>query len=275
MRRTVQRKPLDSFKAVLRKIVLALMAVLVAFPLLYLFSSSLFSPGDFGKLRVFPSAVRWSNYAKVFALGDFRRQIINSVGTAVLASAIRTAVIVLAAFALTHLHFRGKGLALSFLVMTLFIPQDAVLYQNYRTVAALGLLDSWAGIICTSLFSAAQMLLLTGSFSAIGREPYDAARIDGASDLRYIRSVLVPLCTPAVLTVIIQTLITVFNSYLWPLLVTNRPTTRTIQTGLTMLGFAESGETGAQMAAIAVMTLPFLILLAFAKKKIENALIRK
>ncbi len=275
MRRSVHRKPRDRFKAVLRKILLALMAVLVAFPVLYLFSSSLFAPRDFGHLRLFPSAPRWSNYAKVFALGDFRRQIINSIGTAVLASAVRTAVIVLAAFALTHLHFRGKGLALSFLVMTLFIPQEAVLYQNYRTVAALGLLDSWTGIICTSLFSAAQMLLLTGSFSAIGREPYDAARIDGASDLRYIRSVLVPLCTPAVLTVMIQTLITVFNSYLWPLLVTNRPKTRTIQTGLTMLGFAESGETGAQMAAIAVMTLPFLILLAFAKKKIENALIRK
>ena len=119
------------------------------------------------------------------------------------------------------------------------------------------------------------MLLLMGSFIAVGRDPYDAARMDGATDIRYIRSVLIPLSTPAILTVLVQTLITAFNGYLWPLLVTNRPKTRTIQTGLTMLGFAESGETGAQMAAIVVITLPFLILLAFAKKKIENALIRK
>ena len=275
MSRTVSRKPRDSVRFILRKVALALLAAVIAFPLVYLFSSSLFGPRDFGALRILPSSARWSNYAKVFSLGDFRFQILNSVATAFLAALIRTLVIILAAFAFTHLHFKGKGFLLSFLVMTLFIPQDAVLYQNYRTVAALGLTDSWAGIICTSLFSAAQMLLLTGSFAAVGREPYDAARIDGATDMRYIRDVLVPLSAPAVLTVSIQTLITVFNSYLWPLLVTNRPRTRTIQTGLTMLGFSESGETGAQMAAIAVMTLPFLILLAFAKKKIENALIRK
>ena len=269
------RRPFDTFKFILRKVVLAILALVIAFPILYMFSSSLFSARDFGNLALLPSSPRWSNYTRVFALRDFGIQLVNSIGTALLAAAIRTTVISLAAFALTHLSFWGRGLVLSLLVMTLFVPQEAILYQNYRTVATLGLLDSWAGIIATSLFSAAQMLLLMGSFIAVGRDPYDAARMDGATDIRYIRSVLIPLSTPAILTVLVQTLITVFNGYLWPLLVTNRPRTRTIQTGLTMLGFAESGETGAQMAAIVVITLPFLILLAFAKKKIENALIRK
>ncbi|MGX8681766.1 MAG: ABC transporter permease subunit, partial [Spirochaetales bacterium] len=113
------------------------------------------------------------------------------------------------------------------------------------------------------------------SFMAQDRSSYDAARIDGASDLRYIVSVLVPLSAPAVLTVSIQTLITTFNSYLWPLLVTNKPQTRTIQTGITMLGFAESGDMGAQMASLVLITLPFMIVLAFTKKRIENSLIRR
>ncbi|MFC2822423.1 MAG: carbohydrate ABC transporter permease, partial [Spirochaetales bacterium] len=69
--------------------------------------------------------------------------------------------------------------------------------------------------------------------------------------------------------------ITAFNRYLWPLLVTNKPRARTIQTGITMLGFAESGETGAQMATLVLISLPFLVLLAIGKKRIENALIRK
>ncbi|MBQ0071216.1 MAG: carbohydrate ABC transporter permease, partial [Spirochaetales bacterium] len=126
-----------------------------------------------------------------------------------------------------------------------------------------------------SLFSAAQMLLLIGSFKAQGRDTYNAARIDGAGDLTYINRVLVPLSGPAILTVLVQTLITTFNSYLWPLLVTNKPKTRTIQIGITMLGFAEAGETGAQMAAIAMVTLPFLLVLLVTKSRIENALIKK
>ncbi len=269
------RRPVDHVKFILRKIVLAILALIVAFPLLYMFSSSLFSAKDFNQIRILPQTPMWGNYAKVFGHRHFLGYIINSVGTSVLAALIRTVVTVLAAFALTHLQFRGRKLVFALLVLTLFVPQEAILYQNYRTVAALGLLDTWAGIISTSLFSAAQLLLVMGSFRAQDRSSYDAARIDGATNIRYILSVLVPLSGPAVMTVTIQTLITTFNSYLWPLLVTNKARTRTIQTGITMLGFAESGDTGAQMAALVLITVPFLLLLAFAKGRIEKALIRR
>jgi sn-glycerol 3-phosphate transport system permease protein len=77
------------------------------------------------------------------------------------------------------------------------------------------------------------------------------------------------------MTVTIQTLINVFNNYLWPLLVTNKVKTRTIQIGITMLGFAESGDIGAQMAAIVLITVPFMVLLAFTKGRIERALVRR
>lgn len=119
------------------------------------------------------------------------------------------------------------------------------------------------------------MLLLMGYFTAQGKEYYEAATIDGAGDIRYIFSILVPLSESVILTVFIQTLITSFNSYLWPLLVTNRSSSRTIQVALNMLGYAESGERGALSATIAVITLPFLIILALTKNRIEKTLIRK
>ena len=270
-----KRRPLDKVKYILRKIILALLALAVVFPLLYMFSSSLFSAKDFNQTRLLPQTPMWSNYLKALGHRYFASYIINSVGTAVLAAVVRTVVVVLAAFALTHLRFRGRKLVLGALVLTLFIPHEALLYQNYRTVASLGLLDTWLGIISTSLFSAASMLLVMGSFFSLSTEPYDAARIDGASDLRYIASVLVPLSGPVVLTVFIQTLITVFNNYLWPLLVTNKPRTRTIQVGITMLGFAESGDTGAQMATMVLISIPFLVVLAITMNKIKKALIRR
>ncbi len=269
------RRPFDHVKYIFRKVVLAVLAVVVAFPVLYMLCSSLFSADDFNRLRLLPAKANWDNYTKVFGHRHFFGYILNSVATSVLAAGIRTAVTTLAAFALTHLRFRGRKLVFALLVLTLFVPQEAILYQNYRTVAFLGLLDTWAGIISTSLFSAAQLLLVMGSFLSQDRSSYDAAQIDGATDLRYVISVLLPLSAPAVMTVTIQTLITTFNSYLWPLLVTNKASTRTIQTGITMLGFAESGNMGAQMAALVLITVPFLLLLAFAKTRIEKALIRR
>lgn len=265
----------DQIKFILRKIILLALAVVVAFPIFYMFSSSLFSARDFNKVRLLPAKAVFANYVRVLSHRYFATYIFNSVGTSVLAAMIRTLVTIFAAFALTHLHFRGRKLIMGALVLTLFVPQEAILYQNYRTVAALGLLDTWTGIICTSLFSAAQLVLVMGSFLAQDRSYYDASRIDGASDMRYVFSVLVPLSGPAIMTVAIQTLITTFNSYLWPLLVTNRMATRTVQTGVTMMGFAESGETGAQMAALVLMTAPFMLVLAFTKKRIEKALIRR
>lgn len=274
-RKRVIRRPVDTFKYIIRKVLLLLMAVIVTFPLFYMIVSSFFTPKDFSRLSIWPSSFVWANYAKALGHRHFGSYVLNSIGTSALAAVIRTAVIVSAAFAFTHLRFKGKTVILTALILTLFVPQEAILYQNYRTVASLGLIDTWAGIISTSLFSAAQMLLLMGSFHAIGKEPYDAARIDGATDIRYIWNILVPLSAPAVITVMIQTLITVFNSYLWPLLVTNRPASRTIQVGITMLGFAESGDIGAQMAALVIVTVPFLIVLAFTKKRIQTALIRR
>ncbi len=265
----------DRIRKLVRVVLLAFLAVVVLFPIFYIFSSSLFSQKDFNELRLLPSSPVWSNWAKAIEGKNFLRYVTNSVATSLLNAFIRIIVTLFAAFAITHLKFRGKTIVTAVLVLTLFIPSDAVLYQNYRTTVTLGLTDTWLGIIIPSLFSASQMLLLMGYFTAQGKECYEAATIDGAGDLRYIFSILVPLSESVILTVFIQTLITSFNSYLWPLLVTNRSSSRTIQVALNMLGYAESGERGALSATIAVITLPFLIILALTKDRIEETLIRK
>lgn len=265
----------DRIRKAVRIILLFFLAVAVLFPVFYIFSSSLFSQKDFNELSLLPSSPLWSNWKKAVLGKNFLHYIVNSVTTSLLNAFIRIIVVLFASFAITHLKFRGKTFVTAFLVITLFIPSDAVLYQNYRTTVALGLTDTWLGIIIPSLFSASQMLLLMGYFTAQGKEYYEAATIDGAGDIRYIFSILVPLSESVILTVFIQTLITSFNSYLWPLLVTNRSSSRTIQVALNMLGYAESGERGALSATIAIITLPFLIILALTKNRIEETLIRK
>ena len=117
--------------------------------------------------------------------------------------------------------------------------------------------------------------MLYGAFASRDRDVYDAARIDGAGDLRYMAQILVPLSAPFAATILIQSFITSFNSYLWPLIVTNRDSMRTVQIGLTMLGFAEEGEKGAMFAAVMIVTIPFLALLAAGRKTIMKALVNQ
>ncbi len=265
----------DKVRKIIRLVLLVALSLVVIFPIFYIFSSSLFSRDDFNNTRLFPSRLIWSNYQKALGARHILLYMMNSISTSVFTALIRVIITILAAFTFTHLKFKGKNVVFSLLVLTIFIPSDAILYQNYRTVASLGLLDTYLGIIIPSLFSASQMLLLMGYFKALGRESYEAALIDGAGDIRYMVSILIPISESVVLTVFIQTLITSFNSYLWPLLVTNKTKMRTIQIALEMLGFAESGEKGALAATTALITLPFIIILALTKNRIEETLIRK
>lgn len=260
----------------IRIILTALLAAAVLFPLLYTLSLSFFSPGDFTAetAKLLPSRFSLHNYALAAAHSRFLRYVLNSFITAAMASMLRLAVSTLTAFAITHLRFRGKRPIAIALASTLFIPSDAMLYENYVTTAHLGLLDSYLGIVLPSVFSASSAIILIGAYLSYDRDIYDAARIDGAGDLRYIASILTPLTAPAAAAIAIQSFIASFNSYLWPLLVTTRPRMRTVQVGITMLGFAEQGETGAQFASIVLITLPFLILLLAGRKALMKALSR-
>ena len=185
---------------------------------------------------------------------------------------LRLAISIAAAFTFTHLEFSGRKPMLIVLLVTMFIPPDALLYPNYSTVAGMGLLDTYWGIILPSVFSASSLLMILGAFRSCDKNIYEAARIDGSGDGRYVLQILLPMTRSIIAAVFLQTFITAFNSYLWPLLVTSRMSMRTVQVGITMLGFAESGEFGAQFAAIMMITLPFLIILVIARRKMMQAL---
>ena len=253
---------------VLRALLTLLLAVLVAFPLVYAVSASFFSPVDFtGKTaRFLPSSISFTNYSLALNNKWYPRYVLNSLVTASITCLMRLLVTTLAAFAFTHLRFRGRKALLLVLLSTMFVPSEALLYENYLTIARLGLMNTYAAIALPSVFSAATLLLLIGFFQGMDKELYDAAKVDGSSDLRYLTSILLPLSMPVMLTLALQAFITSFNSYLWPLLVTTKPKMRTVQVGISMLGFAESADYGAQYAAILLITLPFLVLLGLGKE---------
>lgn len=262
-------------RRIIKAIMLIALLAFALFPILYMASAAFFTRADFlsDKARLLPSSFSFDNLALVLSKNRFGTYIKNSLITSLLAALMRFIITGLAAYAFSHMKFKGKRAAMIVLLSTLFIPSDAILYENFTTISHLGLLDTYLGIILPGLFSASQMLILSASFYALDKSYYDVAMIDGCSDLEYIIKVLLPLTEAVAATLLLQTFIASFNSYLWPLLVTNKPRMRTIQIAISMLGFDENGELGAEMMSVLLISLPFIIILAFSRNKIEKALI--
>ena len=257
-----------------KKIVAIILAIIILFPLCYALSLSFFPRSDFFETPTpfFPSEINLSGYEKAISMPQFLRYTANSLITATLGSAIRALVAFLASFAFVYLNFRGKNALLFFLTLSAFIPGDALLFENYMTVMKAGLGDTYLGIIAPSLFSAMQMLMMLTAMKSIPREPYEAALLDGANDRIVMWHIVMPLIKCVILTVVIQSFISIYNSYLWPLVITNKPKMRTIQIGVSLLGFAESGDKAGLFAALILTLLPFALIVLLARKIMIKAL---
>ena len=136
-------------------------------------------------------------------------------------------VFICAAFALTHYEFRGKNFCFFLILGTMMMPGDTLLIINYVTVSRLGLLNTYLGMCITGFVSASQC-------SSPAEIPFRSgsalsAMIDGCGDLRYILTILMPICKPIITTLFVQSFITIWNAYLWPLIITaSAPDMRTI-----------------------------------------------
>lgn len=261
---------------VLALLLTIILAAIILFPFFYAILGSFFSAADFATspARLWPSEMRVSNYSRVLSHRYFGSYVMNSLITGVLGSLIRIVIGIAAAYAFAYYRFKGSRFLFAFIVGTMFIPSDLLLVQNYITVQKLGLIDTYLGIISTSLLPAAQILMLRQFFLSVPRSLHDSALMDGAGDRTYILKILLPLSRAIISSLILQSFVTIFNSYLWPLLVTNRPRMRTVQIGITMLGFAESLNYGPVFAAIVILLIPFLIIFILMRRRIMEALTR-
>lgn len=118
----------------------------------------------------------------------------------------------------------------------MMMPGDTLLITNYVTVSRLGLLNTYLGMCITGFVSASQMFMLRQKFLSVPKDLRHAAMIDGCGDLRYILTILMPICKPIITTLFVQSFITIWNAYLWPLIITaSAPDMRTIMVGITKL----------------------------------------
>ncbi|WP_435864715.1 carbohydrate ABC transporter permease [Streptomyces sparsogenes] len=182
----------------------------------------------------------------------------------------------LAGYALAILRFRGRGLVFALVLLVQAIPFQLLMIPLYvMVVRYFGLADSYAGMILPFAINSVAVLIFRQYFLQIPREIFDAARMDGASELRILRSVAVPLVRPAILTAMLVTFIGPWNEFLWPFLVTKDQEMQPL--AVSLANFSQANSTfqanpmGAVLAGACVLAVPAVVLFLLFQRHFTSA----
>lgn len=251
------------------------LVMIVLFPMFYGICGAFKTPAEFSAWppTVLPkSFLNFDNFARVFRQAPMIRYYLNSFLVASMTSLVRIALAILSAYAFVFFDFPGHKACFFLLLGTMMMPADTLTIANYQTVSRLGLIDTFLGMGIVSFAGAAQMFMLRQHFLTSPKALREAAMIDGCGDLHFLVSILMPTASPLIATLFLQSFLTQWNAYLWPLLVTNRPEMRTVQVGLTMLTTPEATNYEMMLAGAAVVMLPAVVIYAFLRRFVSRAM---
>lgn len=260
---------------------LTIMAVIVLFPFYWMLISSVKTIDEYKLMTptLWPQQFVWSNFTLAFN-GDLNlgRLFLNTVIVGVVSTILSLVVTVLSAYAFARLEFKGKNLLFGAMLATMMIPGELFTVTNYITVVNwLDWKNTFAALIVPFLVSVFYIYLLRQNFMQIPNELYLAAKVDGTSDLKYLWRVMIPLASPTLISITILKMMGAWNSYIWPKLVTDDLAHKLVTVGIREYGFeAPGGGTNipAQMAAVALVTIPLLIVFLLFRKYIMRGVSR-
>ncbi|HNY13092.1 MAG TPA: carbohydrate ABC transporter permease [Candidatus Wallbacteria bacterium] len=216
---------------------------------------------------ILPSKLIWSNFSTAWYKAPFMQYFINTLFVAIMCTICQVMTSSLAAYAFSHMNFYGKDWLFAILMGTMMIPQQVLLVPDYFILKQLGWLNSYLALIVPWSAGFFGIFLLRQFFMTLPKDLWDAARIDGCSRLKFFFKILLPLSTAPLTTIAIFTFVGNWNSFLWPLFVTNDQAFYTIQVGLSNFNQSEGTEWHLLMAASTFCTLPLLIMFFIAQKQ--------
>jgi multiple sugar transport system permease protein len=260
---------------ILLYILLTAIALLIILPLLWMLSTSFK-----GKAEWFLPQINWiplrftsANYDNILNNTSLPiiRWFLNSLGVAAVSTILILMIDSLAAYAYARMEFRGKRTIFAILLTTLFLPGLMFVVPNFLTVARLGLLNNYAGVILPGLAGVFGVFFMRQFFESLPRELEEAAYIDGATRLQTFFLIALPLAKPALATLGIITFLASWNDFLWPLLILNDRQLQTLPPGLATLQGAYTSEYGLMMAGAVITAIPVLILYILLQRYIVQS----
>ena len=260
-------------------ILLSLWAVIVLFPFYWMVLTSVKSYSAYNSEYIpkfFTLSPTLQNYVDAFTAVPLGRYFTNTLVFTLITTLLMLSVITLAAFAFARLEFKGKRLAFTLLLSLMMIPNELVIITNFVTITDLGLRNTFTGLILPSVTSVFYIYLLKENFAQIPDELYYAAKVDGTSDFKYLTKVMIPICSPTMITIVILKVIECWNSYVWPRLITDDENYFLVSNGIQTIRESGFGRENipAMMAAVVVISVPLIALFLIFRNKIMDGVSR-
>lgn len=253
-----------------RVILNVVMALLILSPLLYAVSIAFMPSSELYSqaLNLIPKNPTLQNFIQAVTTVPLFRFVLNSFGVSIAITLGQIVTCSLAAFAFSFLEFKGKGVLFMVVMATMMVPGEATIISNYLTVSSWGWLDSYYVLIIPYLTSATGIFMFRQFYSAFPISLYEAAKLDGCSNLRFISTILVPLTKPAIGAMAVYTFINSWNMYMWPLLVTGSQEKRTVQIGISMLNSVDAQSMTMMIAGVVIVIIPSLSIFVVGQKQL-------
>lgn len=241
-------------------------ALVLMFPVLWLFTTALKSPDE----NIFQALQRptLTNFIKVWQSVPFPRYLWNSSVVAVLTVFANVILSALAGYPLARMQFKGRGIVFWSIVATLMIPFQVTLIPLYSLAIKLGLKNTYLGLVLPYGVSAFGIFLLRQAFMGIPKELEESAQMDGCHPLDLWWSVLLPLIRPDLITLAVFTFVSSWGEFLWALLVIDKPSLYTLPLGIATLASAFSQDWRLVTAGSVLSIVPILVIFIFLQRYI-------
>ncbi|MCI1589944.1 MULTISPECIES: carbohydrate ABC transporter permease [Heyndrickxia] len=261
------------FKRTILYILLIFSTIIVFGPIVYALLISLMDSKQVFEGAIIPTSPTLGNYVDAFTTVPLLRFLFNSIIQSTLITIGMIITCSLAAFAFVFVPFKGRNIVFLIIISTMMIPWEATIIPNFATVRDLGWMNTYAALVIPKFAGAFGIFLLRQYFLTIPKELHEAAQMDGCSNFRFYIKMIMPISKPMIATLGIYTFLSAWNEYLWPLLVTNDNSVRTIQIGLKMMKSEETANNWPMiMAAVILVIIPTLLILFIGQKQLQKGL---
>ncbi len=237
-------------------------------PLLWMVSASLMPTGQASSFPppFVPKQVTFEHYASLFTRLNLARYLFNSALLAFAVTLISLLVNSMAGYAFAKYRFRGRDPLFKLLITSMVIPAQVTMLPLFLMLNKMGFVNTYIGVIIPGMASIFGIFLIRQFAMSIPDSLIEAARIDGASDFRIYRSLILPLCKPVLITLAIFTFMGTWNDFLWPLIVMTDDSMYTLPVALATLSLEHVQDTELMMAGSVMTVLPVLLLFVALQK---------
>jgi multiple sugar transport system permease protein len=272
MANRASRLRLRSLALALRYALLTLLAILVAFPMVWAVLSAFKPPDEIIAIPVrwLPSELHWENFSEAWQSGSFNRFLVNSVIFTVLTTGGNLLVASLAAYGFTKFRWRGRDLAFLFVLSTMMLPIEVTMVPLFLVVRSFDWVNTYQGLILPVMVDAFAVFFMRQYIQSIPDDYIDSARIDGASEIQIFSRVVVPLSVPALAGLGMIKVLVNWDQLLWPLIAAPKEEFLLLTVGLARMQSHLFNPLNWRIALALLLSLPMLVVLLVAQRYIMD-----